>query len=100
MTKERRLAIEMWKVIRDVLTSPHNITGKTIVEYKFKFCKQHELNWTNNCWFCKYIPHCDKCPLDGCRINGAYENVKNYSLDKDKRIDACNTIIKAFGGKV
>lgn len=99
MTKERRLAIEMWKVIRDMFTSPHNITGKAIVEYKSEFCEQHELDWINNCWFCEYIPSCDKCPLKDCGIGSLYKIVVDSANDKGVRIAACNNIIKALGIK-
>lgn len=101
MTKERRLAIEMWEGIRDMLisyASYDTVTRSDIVAYKRRFCAQNSLNWPDNCWFCKYIPICSKCPLKRCS-NGLYEIVLADYKEKNVRIDACNNIIKALGGK-
>ena len=99
MTKERRLAIEMWTGIRDMLTSYDTVPRSDILLYKYNFCKQHSLNWSNNCWFCKYIPRCNKCPLKRCS-DGLYETALADYKEKDVRIDACTNIVKALGGEI
>ena len=55
MTKERRLAIQMWQEIVDKCKAG---------DYKADFCKKHGLDWLDNCYFCDYFVLCSKCPLD------------------------------------
>lgn len=98
MTKERSLAIEMWTNIRDMIAAPGRVTRETIVRFKSKFCRDHELDWEYNCWFCQYIPHCGECPLKGCD-DGFYAIALADYREKDVRVSACNYIIKALGGK-
>ena len=98
MTKERRLAIEMWKGIRDMLIHNDVVTHGDIIKYKQTFCVSHGLYWMNNCWFCKYIPLCSKCPVKYCS-DGLYATVTERHKHKDIRIEACNGIIKALGGE-
>lgn len=60
MTKERRLAIEMWEQIVEALEQ-----GKHDKRYarpiasviKDEFCEAHNLKWKCNCWFCQYMRH-------------------------------------------
>jgi hypothetical protein len=56
MTKERRLAIQMWEQIVEALEQ-----GKRDTKYarviKDGFCEEHNLNWKCNCWFCQYVRH-------------------------------------------
>lgn len=99
MTKERRLAIKMWKDIRDMLTSYDEWSYSNVVAYKRSFCARHDLNWVNDCWFCQYMPSCSKCPLVRCGIDSSYEIVKADYVEKNIRIEACNSIIAALGGE-
>lgn len=99
MTRERRLAIQMWKDIRDMLMHNDVVTSRDIVKYKQTFCVSHGLYWTNNCWFCKYIPSCGECMLGSCKSGGDYYIVKNSWLRHDIRVKACNNIIRALGGE-
>ena len=98
MTKERKLAIEMWQDIRDKLLT--SLINFDVEMYKRKFCKEHDLEWKHSCWFCRYIPYCSKCPLRDCSTYSDYDNVVNDRRDRDKRVEACNAIIKALGGEV
>ena len=98
MTKERRLAIEMWKGIRDMFTFYGTMSRSDIVIYKRRFCVKNSLNWADDSWFCHYIPVCNKCPLKRCS-DGLYGIVLADYNEKDVRIEACNGIIKALGGK-
>lgn len=60
MTKERRLAIQMWEQIVEALEQ-----GKHDSRYarpiasviKDAFCEEHNLKWKCNCWFCQYMRH-------------------------------------------
>lgn len=105
MTKERKLAIEMWWDIRDMISASDRLPREVIKKYKSEFCEQHELDWHNDCWFCQYRPSCFKCPLKEClktsaSSNPLYVRVLNPCENKDARIEACNNIIKALGGEV
>ena len=99
MTKERRLAIEMWEGIRKYIMTATRATSTDIYFYKETFCEDHDLNWMWNCWFCHYIMKCSKCPLKGC-ARGYHSCVMDEFKDKKVRVEACNVIIKALGGKV
>ena len=61
MTKQRRLAIQMWQEIVDKCRSGEYFN---LFEYKTDFCKKHDLVWQANCYFCNYFDPCSKCPLD------------------------------------
>lgn len=94
MTKERRLAIEMWEYIRDHLTD----IGFSLFDFKEKFCEEHNLDWQNDCWFCQYVRKdyrmllhsredinsrkncCNKCPLSYYLEN---KHPDNYNVKDD-----------------
>lgn len=99
MTKERRLAIEMWCGISRLLSACDSLSGSTVKGYKQVFCEEHDLKWKYSCWFCQYIRDCIKCPLGNCGLSSDYDDAVNDRLKKDVRIAACNNIIKALGGK-
>lgn len=61
MTKQRRLAIQMWQEIVDKCRTSDDFN---LDDYKADFCKKHGLNWFANCYFCNYFNPCSKCPLD------------------------------------
>lgn len=61
MTKERKLAIQMWEEIVDKCRSGEDFN---LVDYKTDFCNKHDLKWRGNCYFCNYFDPCSKCPLD------------------------------------
>ena len=112
MTKERKIAIEMWKYIRD--------NYKTYREYrdtyegedavhnlKMDFLKGKGINWAMNCWFCEYIGHrgrylgtsrCKLCPLKDCD-RGPYLML-THGCTQPLYVEACNQIIRALGGTV
>lgn len=48
MTRERRLAIQMWEEISQQQSD-------SIATYKADFCREHGLDWKNSCWFCQYV---------------------------------------------
>jgi len=99
MTKERKLAIQMWINIRDILSASDGQSPERISCYKKMFCEDHGLHWECNCWFCQYIQCCDRCPLHGCHHASDYYIVMKVWLNTDARVEACNNIIKALGGE-
>lgn len=102
MTKERKLAIEMWKGIRDgIQNSFVKDDGFSVTTYKENFCKDRNLNWRNDCWFCQYIKECSKCPLGYCNDSGTlYYTVNNNWNTLHTRIEACDKIIATLNGNV
>lgn len=80
MTKERRLAIEMWEQIVEALEHDSRNVYEEVNQIKARFCCEHTLNWKCECWFCQYVRQdwrampsreaiskrvngCQKCPL-------------------------------------
>lgn len=121
MTRERKLAIQMWEEIKKAIIDakrPSDIDCSTITELKFKFCVINELNWQHGCWFCKYVRYhdnihgegCQRCPLSdghkgaiigydsGCCEN-AYNRVLNARQRKTK-LKACDEIIRILNGRL
>jgi hypothetical protein len=89
MTKERKLAIEMWTNIRGMLSASDGRLPEDLVSYKDMFCREHSLKWENSCWFCQYIDYCNKCPLTSCGTDSYYDNVRDCMFDTNDRIEAC-----------
>ena len=120
MTKERKLAIEMWETVRQAIINSDGVASVKVV--KREFCTEHNLNWEADCWFCQYVGlerrfsigfDCTRCPLAfkgydsqkhimGCGGGSLWSIVVNFDKKYSvrKRIKACNKIIKALGGKV
>lgn len=121
MTKERRLAIAMWKYIRDnydrysdYISNHEDDDGyedeDALSELKHEFLEGKNIKWAMNCWLCEYIGHrghsfytysckrCKLCPLKSCET-GPYHTLIS-SPTQIQYIDACNQIIIALGGDV
>lgn len=119
MTKERKIAIEMWKYIRDnynkysdIVSYYEDVDEETVGEdalcdLKREFLKDKNIKWAMNCWFCEYIGHrnrifntyrCKLCPLKSCET-GPYHTLMS-SPTQLQYIDACNQIIEALGGEI
>lgn len=121
MTRERRLAIQMWEEIKKAVIDaerPSDIDVTFIAELKYKFCTIYRLNWSHGCWFCKYVRYhdeihgegCQRCPLSdghkgailgidsGCCEN-AYSRVLNARQRKTK-LKACDEIIRILNGRL
>lgn len=100
MTKERRLAIQMWEEIVEALkceTPEH-----PVFECKMKtdFCRKHGLDWYADCWFCHYIDNCIRCPISegGCNGKSPFRTLIN-STSRLERVKAARHIIAALKGK-
>ena len=77
MTKERKLAIQMWQEIVDKCRSGEHFN---VARFKDVFCKKHNLNWLSNCYFCQYF-HCfSTCPLDNC-MSICHKVHEQYDVD-------------------
>lgn len=69
MTKERRLAIQMWDMLRAHIRDAERLTGmaNTIARLKYRFMVDHNLHWRHGCWFCQYVRYYDKVHGSGCQ---------------------------------
>lgn len=116
MTKERKIAIAMWKYIRDNYDAYRDYNDAhgedesfededALCDLKHIFLKGKNIDWAMSCWFCQYIGHrgrsfgtyrCKYCPLKSCET-GPY-HILTHSPTQIQYIDACNQIIEALGG--
>lgn len=100
MTRERKLAIEMWEQVVKQLKEENNMFN--IANFKSKFCTEHKLHWFCDCYFCQYFRRCNVCPLRTCTSEGAlYLKIFYfYAYSFDEKIDAAEKILSALkGGK-
>lgn len=64
MTKERRLAEQMWREIADGIRKGTLCNMDEVDTYKADFCMGHNLNWESWCYLCEYWDRdCKTCPL-------------------------------------
>ena len=118
MTKERKIAIAMWKYIRDNYDKYSAYAREyeedfddayedALCDLKHEFLKGKGIRWAMSCWFCEYIGHrsrtfntyrCKLCPLKSCEIGPYY--ILSRGCTQLQYIDACNQIIEALGGDV
>ncbi len=121
MTRERRLAIQMWEMIRaHIRDVPRlkDVNVHFVSNLKRRFCIDHDLMWRHECWFCQYVRYldsehgegCQRCPLSdgnkgaiigydsGCHTN-AYTRVIDAKRRKTK-LEACDEIIRILNGRL
>lgn len=126
MTKERRLAIEMWTAIARKLED----YSLNISDFKKNFTKNHKLSWQNDCWFCQYVRNdyratlesrsniekeadgCSRCPLfknsyeklyeDECGCDYHHDTIFNRVVygDSEYQQVAAWKIVELLGGEV
>ena len=99
MTKERKLAIQMWQEIKNKITDNPSISSIGIKFYKEEFCAKHNLFWNCECWFCQYMPACILCPLRSCKAHSIYHIACTSWIYKEVRLEACDMIIAALKGE-
>ena len=102
MTKERKLAVLMWKQIVDILKSEKDVNANFFIPaFKRKFCEKHDLHWALDCWLCNYVNRsdnfsdgCEKCPLKTCI---GTESLYGRAYDGD--VSAAEEILAVLEGK-
>ncbi len=126
MTKERKIAIKIWKETKAFIeSSPQHVTSDRFCTMKSFITRKYGMYWISNCWFCHYVRKlvrddngsvvdegCDKCPLHklaqaapgkcGCSpdlIQSPYARLINDYTDNDVKAKACDIIIKALKGE-
>ena len=113
MTKERRIAIDMWEWVRDnwdmYLRFKDNEEEcpneeDALLLMKDIYLADKGVNWASNCWFCEYIRlrpgnkrGCFLCPLQSCG-SGPY-HILATNPTYEEYVDACDQIIEALGGE-
>ena len=99
MTKERKLAIQMWKNIRRYIKRGRLRRRDSLRDYKYNFCEKKKLHWEHDCWFCNYIERCSRCPLKRC-IAGSTYAIAAWDIENIvQRVKACDKIIAALKGE-
>lgn len=112
MTKERRIAIDMWEWIRANWDMYLRFKGEVecatgedaLLLMKDTYLADKGVNWRSGCWFCEYIRTsqrhmrgCHLCPLQSCS-SGPYHTLANNPT-YEEYVDACGQIIEALGGE-
>ena len=114
MTKERKLAIQMWEYIKDKIDDfDPSIYYKDedlgfgkfqcyILSLKHEFLKSYDIKWENDCWFCSYcacVSWKNNCPLSMNGECGIYSELI-CSETREERINYCNMIIEILKGNL
>ena len=111
MTKERKLAIQMWEQIKEALPKWYAYNkyevGRIVLVYKYQFCRAKKVHWVSYCWLCQYAKtsecSCKHCPLKTCgyMTNGEpspWQIIMQSRSSLKAKLDACDTIITALKG--
>ena len=120
MTKERKLAIDMWLWIRerydewdDYFWGNGDEDG-CVEEMKYRFIEEEnggkKPKWHYMCWLCTYIRtsgrDCTRCPLESCQtFDSAYRVLDTHfykgatDISEEVYRHCCTTILDALGYK-
>ena len=106
MTRERKLAIQMWEEVKKRLPEWYAESQGYVVAdlkcFKTDFCDKNNLYWKYDCWFCQYFRvECDKCPLQSCNHENpltAWYRIVDEVTSLETKIAACDEIIMALKG--
>lgn len=127
MTKERRLAIEMWEAMREKVRKGEIPDSLAMLKAKLNWLREHDIDWYCECWFCNYFRKdiedeealdeealdedgeitsmTPKCPLNHhhpFRCDGRCEQYAiacNPKYPMEQRLVAIDNIIKALKGE-
>ena len=103
MTRERKLAIEMWEEVKKQLPGWKCDVVFALKTLKANFCRQNGLDWRYDCWFCQYVrDDCHKCPLHSCDCHNfatAWARIVDEGTSLRTKLAACDDIIAALKGE-
>ena len=102
MTRERKLAIQMWEEVKRQLPGWNYEIAVMLKTLKDNFCFHNGLSWKWDCWFCQYVHNCEKCPLQSCDHRNpltAWGRIVDEESSLESRIAACDEIIAALKGE-
>lgn len=126
MTKERKLAIELWQAMREKVSNGEISDAIDMQLAKKDWLEEHDIEWYSECWFCHYFRkeieddnddyyaedeelHKDgktsKCPLNRYRPSKCLGSCVQYVIackhkyPLGQRLTAIDNIIKALKGE-
>lgn len=128
MTKERKLAIEMWQAMRELVSKGQIADALNMLKAKQMWLEAHGIDWYSECWFCNYFrkdiedgfsednedcfddeeeitsmtPKCPLNPYHPFRCHGRCEQYTiacNEKYPMEQRLAAVDNIIKALKGE-
>lgn len=107
MTRERKLAIQMWEEVKRQLPGWCKEYPWAVADFlhhsKIDFCEQNGLLWQFDCWFCQYINNCDKCPLRSCDFNNhltIWHRIVSEDTSLKTKLQAVDEIIAVLKGGI
>lgn len=128
MTKERKLAIEMWQAMREKVSKGQIEDALNMLKAKQMWLEAHGIDWYCECWFCHYFRKARedgyddeeeeyedesteypgktaKCPLNRYRPSRCDGQCTQYVIackekyPMEQRLAAVDNIIKALKGE-
>ena len=104
MTRERKLAIQMWEEIKEQIPEwPVDKIAVFLRGSKIKFQCENGVEWSIGCWFCQYTREdCSRCPLKSCDYKDpttAWARIVDECSSLETRLEACDEIIAALKGE-
>lgn len=103
MTRERKLAIQMWEEVKKQLPGWGYEPVVELKTLKDNFCLQNGLTWKWDCWFCQYFRgNCGKCPLQSCDHKNpltAWYRIISNNTSLETKLQAVDEIIAALKGE-
>lgn len=98
MTRERKLAVQMWREIAEHIRNGNIVNFGEVVDYKACFCKDYVIDWgVWDCWLCKYCESCSCCLLS-VYSGGCCKSISNPYNKLDYR-DMCHKPIDYDGSE-
>lgn len=77
MTKERRLAAQMWEEISEKILNGEINDIEQLVKYKESFCAEYGFSYWADCYLCEYYMFCLSCPLSKAYGGGCGSSPQN-----------------------
>lgn len=121
MTKERKLAIELWQAMRKKVSDGEIADVLDMALAKRNWLEAHNIVWYHDCWFCNYFRQdiddnfdddeeettykTSKCPLNRYRPSRCEGSCRQYTIacnrryPLEQRLAAVDNIIKALKGE-
>ena len=123
MTKERKIAIELWQAMKEKVSKGMISNAVDMLTAKNHWLEEQGIDWYCSCWFCHYFRKAvedgsdelgeddestsatPQCPLNARSPRHCDGHCEQYSIacnpkyPMEQRLDAVDNIIKAFKGE-
>lgn len=96
MTKERKIAIELWKAMREKVSKGEITDGQDMSFAKRDWLEEHGIAWLHGCWFCHYFRKDIDEYEDCCGAEGLTHKTPNCPLNRF-RPSICDGRCEQFG---